>query len=93
MSSNHLYVVGVRWAKTAPDGSIIERVIDSQVNWARLNIYTWLVWTDKSATDVADLFRKPLATEDSVFVIEADRTNFAGWAPQMIWDWLYRLGR
>lgn len=87
-----LYAINVRWVKTTQDEKTIQRVdtaIHKAGDWVRFNGFTWLVWTSANAIQLTALVRNIVTDpEDSVLVIGADPSDFYGWAPNWIWEWL-----
>jgi hypothetical protein len=87
----HLYIIGFRWI-TAAYGKAeeVEKVLDPLGNWARLNVHTWLFWSSAPLHIIDQALEKVIkkGDKDSFFIIAADHTQYAGWAPQLIWDWL-----
>jgi hypothetical protein len=86
-----LYVVGLRFVKTPQTVENAEKfkaIFDVLGNWSRLNLYVWLLRTDRSADEVAKALRTLLTDDDSVLVLGVDQRDRAGRVPQFIIEWL-----
>jgi hypothetical protein len=89
--ADKLYIIGIRWIKGPEDPAIVQNVLDNTpeiTNWSRLNVHIWLAKSSLSAGTLAELLRRRMPAENSVFVIAASPHDSAGWAPQLIWNWL-----
>ena len=89
--TEQLYVIGFRWMDAAiGKADEIEKALGPLGTWARLNIHTWLFWTDAPIGTIRSTIEKIVKPEDKdgFVIIAADHKRFAGWGPQLIWDWL-----
>ena len=58
-------------------------------DWLRFNPYTYLIWTDKSPSELYELLRRHITPDDQVIVAGVDllRERY-GWSQQWIWEWI-----
>jgi hypothetical protein len=87
-----IYSINIRWISTAHTDANIQKMdlaIGQAGDWLRFNGFTWLVWTNANANQLNDLVRKVAShLDDSVLVIAVDPSDFNGWAPQWVWEWI-----
>jgi hypothetical protein len=88
-----LYQVTIRWIKTEAKPETISPGFDQVGNWARLNVYSWFVWSNLTAEQIHQILRRYLQTEDSVAVFSVNPGNKAGWAPAWFWEWINSQGQ
>lgn len=86
-----LYVVGFRWMKDEPKVADFQRHMDPLGNWFRLNFHIWLLYSDLPASEVSRILNPKIGPDNSIFVIAADKRDYAGYAPKMLWEWLKKL--
>jgi hypothetical protein len=83
-----LYSLNVRWVKTDPNTKIVEDVLNRAGDWFRFDAWAWLLVSDYPAHQLSEALRSVLASEDSIFIIQADPNNYGGYAPPVMWEWL-----
>jgi hypothetical protein len=80
---------GVAWnALYRWEPARIDHVLNSAGDWLRYNTSTWFVFTQLDCDHVSSMVRQALSPSDSVLVIRAEPSEFGGWAPPDVWDWL-----
>jgi hypothetical protein len=57
-------------------------------DWLRYSATTWIIWTGRSANDIAMHLRAYLAPNDQFYIVKIDLSEQQGWLPKWIWDWL-----
>jgi hypothetical protein len=83
-----MYLVSLRWLETEMKPEMIDAVLGSLGDWFRFNGYTWFVWTDSTMWQVDIAVRARLTAKDSVLIIRVDPSEYAGIAPEWVWNWL-----
>lgn len=88
MMPNKVYNITLRLVKTPAEAATLEPVFASMgSDWLRMNIYSWYVWTDKSADELRKLLAPHVNPEDSYLILAVDPSDRHGWAPKFVWDW------
>jgi hypothetical protein len=87
-----VYSINVRWEKTPFNLAALEAALAASMaggDWVRLNGFTYLIWTGLSAEALSRVVRTVLKEpEDIVLIYSVDLSDFSGWAPKWMWDWL-----
>ncbi|MFD2046029.1 hypothetical protein ACFSTA_12435 [Ornithinibacillus salinisoli] len=60
--------------------------IKSFGSWAHYMESVWFVDTSYSATTMRDRLKSKIDSNDTVLISKV--TEYSGWAPQKMWDWL-----
>jgi len=87
-----LYQVTIRWIKTDADPAKVQPAFDALGAWARLNVYSWYIWSNFTAEQISQSVRARLDTEDGIAVFAIDPNVKAGWAPEWFWRWIDTQG-
>jgi hypothetical protein len=74
--------------KGPPKITELQPIFNKAKDWIRYAPNCWIVWTNRSANQWADLLKPKLGPEDSVFICQLDMTNRQGWLPKWVWEWL-----
>jgi hypothetical protein len=88
--ASRLIQVSFRWPKALPDEQQLKAAISSVcIDWCRLNIYCWYLWTDLNPTEVYAGLSRIVTNDDGIVAVAVDPSMQPfGWAPQFVWDWL-----
>lgn len=86
---DRFFVVAFRWITTKnPDLAALEGAMRAVgYDWARLNMHTWVLRSERNATEISERLRQHISGEDSIFVIATEHTERDGWMPKWFWDW------
>lgn len=66
----------------------VEIQLNSVGDWIRFNPWQWFIYSDRSATEIANYARFGLDTGDHVLVLPIGNGMAQGWAPNWVWTWL-----
>ncbi|MGH9480657.1 MAG: hypothetical protein ACRD1L_01080 [Terriglobales bacterium] len=74
------------------DYAAMERALVPANDWLRHGFNSWLIYTDETAQVWSNRFDAALPTlrMAGYIVIEVDPTQYAGWMPSAIWEWVNR---
>jgi hypothetical protein len=59
-------------------------------DWMRWRATYWIVWTDKPAVEWYNLLSKFMTQDDHIFICRLDFSDWYGWAPANMWEWMQR---
>jgi hypothetical protein len=65
--------------------------LKGQGQWWHYVPSTWLIYTDKSNKELAELLRLHLQPRDHIFVGTL-QNGFSGWLPKAAWAWIKDRG-
>jgi hypothetical protein len=88
-----LYQVTLRLVKTQHDPKLFEPAFGRVGNWARLNTFSWYVWSNFTSEQIYNALRLSLQPDDSIAIFEVNPQTRMGWAPPWFWDWVATEGR
>jgi hypothetical protein len=57
-------------------------------DWIRYSAASWIVWTEKSATDWYMIVKPHIAPFEYILITGMDMNERMGWQPQSVWDWI-----
>ena len=77
----------------ASDYVILFNHLKSTGTWWHNIPSTWMIVTDKTEDDWANLIRCCVHPDDRFFVVEVSDRHFNGWLTQEGWNWIYNCGR
>lgn len=83
-----LQLVTISWISSAPNSALGDVIASNVGEWIRLSPFSWLIWTNKPSTQVANAFKEFLKPEDIVIAVYVDPRQAAGSAPQWVWNWI-----
>lgn len=85
-----LYLVTYEINKNKDHSSLFETIKDCGVWWHYLDS-TWIIKTDKTASEIQDKLRPHIdKVDDSILIIKIDPKHRAGLLPRKAWNWLKR---
>ena len=71
----------------APKVTELQPVFDQQAeDWLRLNVHTWLAYSNLTSAQWYEVLRLHLTQDDSVLVMRLDATEYFGWEPEWVWN-------
>jgi hypothetical protein len=88
-----LYQVTIRWIKTESEPERIAPAFDGLGKWARLNVYSWFVWSEFNSQQIYSSIARYLHADDSIVVVAVHPETAAGWAPGWFWQWIKTQGQ
>src|SRR5262249_25942673 len=57
-------------------------------DWVRYSALSWIVWTDKPASQVFQILRWHLDANDQVYIVKLDTLDSYGSLSPWIWTWM-----
>src|SRR5690348_1088935 len=84
-----LYHISLTLVKTLANPQNLDPIMTHAGYWARLSMYSWYVWSNKTPQQVYAAISPHFTVEDSIVVSTVDASVGAfGWAPQWFWDFV-----
>jgi hypothetical protein len=74
--------------KINPDLDELEETFDKALDWYRIDINSWVVWTSSAPEKWYSRVRKHLQDNDTVFICELKSDERSGWMPRRFWDFI-----
>lgn len=65
-------------------------VLDRAPDWVEYAPNRWLLWTSLDPGTWYRRFRKSVGPEDTLLVFPADLSEYEGYLPTAVWDWLQK---
>lgn len=57
-------------------------------DWIRYSANSWIIWTEKTPSDLYNHIRPHLHVEDQVLIVRLDLSEGFGWLSPWIWTWI-----
>ena len=71
-----------------PPASKLEERFDKALDWVRYAPNCYMLYTTSTIDTWYERVRKVVDPNDSIFIVEFERENRAGYLPKLVWDWL-----
>lgn len=68
--------------------SLIERKMDTAVDWFRYSKFNWIVWTTSDAAKWAERLSELVKPDGTLFICRLDVSDRRGWMDKSFWTWL-----
>lgn len=75
------------------DTDLIREIKNLGPGWAQAMDSTWIVATELSAQQIVDRLLPYMDGEDDGFLVNELSTQYDGWLPMDIWDWIENTAR
>jgi hypothetical protein len=84
------YGIMVRWntEPTMANINAVDAALGKIGDWVRFSGANWLIWTDETAVPIYSELRSVLTQNDSEIVLKLDPSDYTGWAPPWIDEWI-----
>ena len=83
-----LYMISYDLKSPGRDYSTLFEAIKSFGVWWHYLGSTWMVKSSQSASQVAEIIRQRLDSNDYLIVVDITGRDRDGWLPQKAWDWI-----
>ena len=83
-----LYMISYDLKSPGRDYSSLYETIKSFGTWWHYLESTWIIKTQQTVSQVNELVRQRLDTNDYLIVVDITGKNCNGWLPQKAWDWI-----
>jgi hypothetical protein len=82
--------IGFTWSGV-PKTAELEPLFDAlSKDWLRYSPTSWIVWTDRPASDFLYALKPKMGAEDLVLIVGISMSDRNGWQPKWIWEWIDR---
>ncbi len=83
-----LYMISYDLKSPGRDYTTLYEAIKSFGVWWHYLGSTWIIKTSQSVSQVSELIRQRLDTNDYLIVVDITGKERDGWLPQKAWDWI-----
>jgi hypothetical protein len=83
-----MYSLNIRWVKSQINPEVIEETLSAAGDWMRFDAWSWLIYSNYSAHDIASALRGKLLPEDNIVIIGCNPNDYSGFAQPWVWDWI-----
>ena len=80
--------VSLRADGRSPSKAMLIEVLNYAPDWVVYAPNCWLLWTAESVSTWYSRLRRVVAAEDKLLIFRADYSDYEGFMPDIVWDWL-----
>jgi len=84
-----VYLIGYDLNKSGHDYDGLYKAIQSFGSWCHVLDSTWVVWAN-SAQEVQARIQPHIDSNDTFFIVRIT-TDYVGWLPENVWEWVHKL--